>query len=579
MNLPARARSLAVLIVFSAVFIALTVNSYLRESGTSDEAQQLTAGYAALTLHDYHIDVEHPPIIRMWAALPLLFKRGITLDTNTSLWRDRHFPEIAHELVYRRSDTDSLLACGRFMIVLLGVFLGWLVFFWAREMFGFWPAVIVLGLYATEPNVLAHSGLITTDLGVTLLFFGTIYFLWRTSRKLSLGNVAGLIACCSLAQVAKFSAILLAPVVVILLAIRAGRGDPWVSDIGRTREYPGRSLKLFGIAALLLLLLAEGSLFTIWASMSFRYLPAPEQVDRTSEILTKPTVIKAVPRLSVAINWIDQHHLLPNAYTQGFLLGQSLAQDRPAFLMGRFSHGGWWYYFPLAFLFKTSITVLALFGIALVWCVVDRNTLLQNEAWYLVPIAVYLGAAMRTHINIGLRHILPIYPFVLLACGKPIAALQSRISPRWLLLLLVPPALELACVYPHCLAFFNQACGGPRHGHMLLSDSNIDWGQDLKGLKQWMDKAHVQHINLAFWGPADPEYYHISATYLLGSSVFVKDRVKDLQVPGYVAVSVNQFREPGNTKVRDMYSPLLQREPVAVIGYSIYVYWVDKKWW
>jgi hypothetical protein len=147
------------------------------------------------------------------------------------------------------------------------------------------------------------------------------------------------------------------------------------------------------------------------------------------------------------------------------------------------------------------------------------------------------------------------------------------------LLLLVVPILELATVYPHCLAFFNQLCRGPRHSHMLLSDSNIDWGQDLKGLNQWMVENHVQHINLAYWGTADPAYYHIPCTYLPGSPFFAKDRVEGPWVPGYVAVSVNQFHDPADETVRDMYLPLLQRPPVAVIGYSIYVYWVDGKWW
>jgi len=134
-------------------------------------------------------------------------------------------------------------------------------------------------------------------------------------------------------------------------------------------------------------------------------------------------------------------------------------------------------------------------------------------------------------------------------------------------------------VYPHCLAFFNQLCGGPRHGHMLLADSNIDWGQDLKGLKQWMEKNHVQHINLAYQGNADPAYYHISCTYLPAPPIFAVDRVEGPWVPGYVAVSVNEFHNPVDEAVRSMYSPLLQRQPVAIIGYSIYVYWVDGKWW
>src|SRR5207245_2272153 len=156
------------------------------------------------------------------------------------------------------------------------------------------------------------------------------------------------------------------------------------------------------------------------------------QVDPNSVMRTKSRVTEFVPKLSAAVNWIDRQHWLPNVYSQGFLLGQGKAQVRPTFLMGHYSDTGWWYYFPMAFLFKTSITVLVLFGIGLMLCVLDRKTFLYNEAWLLVPIAVYLGAAMMANINIGLRHILPIYPFVLLLCGKPVSALQARIPPRWL---------------------------------------------------------------------------------------------------------------------------------------------------
>jgi hypothetical protein len=571
-------RTLTVLITFSVAFIVLTVSSYVQKSGTSDEASHLTAGYAALTLGDYRIDPEHPPLVRMWAALPLLFTSDIAFNTNCPSWKTRSFWEFSHDFVYGQNDADRLLYRGRFMIVLLGVLLGWLVFFWSRELFGFWPAVIVLGLYATEPNILAHSSLVTTDLGISCFFFGTIYFLWRTSRELSVHNLLGLVGFCALAQVTKFSALLLVPIVLLLLLIRVCRSDAWVSRIGRVQEYSLRIRKV-GVAFVLLLVLAAGSYLTIWGITGFRYCPAPTSVDPNPLMRTKPRVTEFVPRLSTMINWIDQHQLLPNIYSQGFLLGQGKAQRRPSFLMGQFSATGWWYYFPTAFLFKTSVTILLLFAAAMALCAISHRTLFENEAFFLIPIAVYLGTAMTTNINIGLRHILPIYPFVLLACGKSISALQSRMPPRLLLFLLVIPALELATVYPHCLAFFNQLAGGPRNGHTLLTDSNIDWGQDLKGLRRWMEKNHVRHINLSYFGTADPAYYKISCTYLPGSPFFAKNRVEGPWVPGYVAVSVNQFHDPSDESVRNMYSPLLQRQPAAVIGYSIHVYWVDGKWW
>ena len=135
-------------------------------------------------------------------------------------------------------------------------------------------------------------------------------------------------------------------------------------------------------------------------------------------------------------------------------------------------------------------------------------------------------------------------------------------------------------VYPHYLAFFNRFVGGPRHGQEYLVDSSLDWGQDLKGLKRWMDKNNVQHINLSYFGTADPGYYKINCTHLPGAPFFAEQFVKGPELPGYVAVSATNLRGVYfDERWRDFYKPLLEMEPVAVIGYSIYVYRVERPWW
>jgi hypothetical protein len=293
----------------------------------------------------------------------------------------------------------------------------------------------------------------------------------------------------------------------------------------------------------------------------------------------KTRVAELVPKLTILVDWVDQHRLLPNAYSQGFLLGQGKAQHRPAFLAGRFSDTGWWYYFPVVILLKTSITLLALCAGSLTLCIIRWKTFFAGKMFILVPIAIYLGVAMTSRINIGLRHILPIYPFLLLLAGGAVAALQARVRPAFLLVLLIPAAVELGTVAPHYLAFFNQFAGGPGNGHNLLVDSNLDWGQDLKGLKRWMNLHHVPHVNLGYFGNADPAYYGIRCTYLPGSPFFAKDKIEGPWVPGYVAVSANNLHNAADETVRAFYKPLLKREPVAVIGYSIHVYRVDNAWW
>ncbi len=158
------------MLLFAAVFITLTVSSYTRESATWDEPQHVVTGYSALKFHDYRTDPEHPPFLRMWAALPMLMLDDVKIDlqginaVDPVIWvgRDQFF--FCHETLYVANDADHLLYPARFMIVLLGVLLGILLFCWARELFSFWPAVIVLGLYTIRaqsfgPRAIGHNRL------------------------------------------------------------------------------------------------------------------------------------------------------------------------------------------------------------------------------------------------------------------------------------------------------------------------------------------------------------------------------------------------------------------------------------
>ena len=330
------------------------------------------------------------------------------------------------------------------------------------------------------------------------------------------------------------------------------------------------------------LLLFVATIVAIWAVYGFRYIPAPKG-SGLIRLVTQPAMAERIPRLARVMNWVDTRHFLPNASVQGFLAGQALHQKSQAFLMGRVSNVGWWYYFPIAFLIKTPVSLLLLFFGGILLALFQRKVLMDNDLFMLLPIAVYFPIAMVSHLNIGLRHILPIYPFVLLIAGKAVARLwMSRQKMLHIVLgaLCLFQAEEVAFVYPHYLAFFNQFIGGPRNGYKYLSDSNLDWGQDLKLLKRWMDKNGVQSVNLSYFGHADPVYYGINCAYLPPTPFFAKGRDSAPRFPGYVAVSVqNLIGVALDPPHRDFYEKLLGSEPVAVIGYSIRVYWVERPWW
>jgi hypothetical protein len=559
-----------VLAAFAVVFIALEIGSYVQESAIWDEPGHITAGYAALARQDFRTDPEHPPFLRMWAALPLLMMPGIAMDTTPidraapADWVLTGHQAFAHRFMYVTNDADRMLYRARFMIVLLGVLLGVLVFMWVHDWLGFWPAVAALVLYTVEPNLAAHASLVTTDFGLACFFFGAIYCLWRTTRRASAGNIAGVVAFFVLAMISKYSAILLAPVVILLLVVTLRR---------RTLTW---------VAALTLLALLVGATWIgIWAMYDFRFAPSSMATWRYT-LDQVPAIQAWGPTLTSIIGWIDAHHVLPNAFSEGFLIGQ-VKLVRPAFLAGQYSDTGWWYYFPVALLIKTPISLMLLASGGMVACLRRWRSCSGDVLFVIVPVVLFLGAAMTATINIGVRHVLPIMPFVIVLAAAGVHALLAagwrgaRITAGVLVAIAV---VEYGSIYPRPLTFFNLFVGGPAHGAEYLVDSNIDWGQDLKALKHWMDAHDVRHINLAYFGSADPAYYHIDCTYLPGSPLFALPLKDPPHLPGYVALSATSASGVNlGANGHDFYKPLRDRAPVADIGHSIRVYWVDKPWW
>jgi tetratricopeptide (TPR) repeat protein len=281
-----------------------------------------------------------------------------------------------------------------------------------------------------------------------------------------------------------------------------------------------------------------------------------------------------VPRIAANGAWVDRHHLLPNAYTQGFLWGQATVEGSMAYLFGRLSTEGWWYYFPAAFLVKTPMMLLlaALAGLALAATRAVRRDWV-NLAFLGLPVAVYLSGAMSTGINIGIRHILPIYPFVLLVAGlafRALGQLPVRFGRPALVAVTAVAVLRFAQAYPNTISFFNAFVGGSSRGIDYLADSNLDWGQHLKLLKRWMDREDVKRINLAYFGTVDPAYYRIDYVNLPGSQSFVPESRP--QLPGYVAISATiQTGIYGS-----VYAGFRNLSPVAVIGNTIRIYWVEQ---
>jgi hypothetical protein len=559
---------------FALIFVLLTVGSYTRLSATWDEPLHLTAGYAALRDGDYRFGIGgHPALLRLWSALPLLATPGITLGESEAWRRGRQIP-LARQFLYQDNDGDRLLYRARFMTVLLGIMLGLILFAWASELFGMGAATLVLAMYAFEPNILGHASLVTSDLGLSLFLFAACWFLWRSCRRLSWGNASGLAISFALAAGSKVSGLILLPMAALLLGWKSLGPGAWVLAGGRPpiASRLGKLLASLALAAAMLL----AAWLVIWGAYRFRYdySRAPALEDEFRE----PAAVRNVsPGLRRAIESFDRLRLLPRAYTLGFLI-QLGERQRERYFAGRFSDGDIPGFYLGIFLVKTPVAIILAIAAGLVLLLRRREFLRPHWPFVLVPAGVYAGAVWANSMNTGVRHLLPLYPFLLLVAGIAVAKALGGSRGRIALLLgALLLAVDFGLASPDYLSAFNLAAGGPSRGEQWALDSNLDWGQGLKGLKVWMDRNRVASVNLSYFGLAPATYYGIDAVALPGSSDYAGARPR---LPGYVAVSLTNLHALHHGQgLRDFYRPLRRMQPVAVIHRSINVYRVDRPWW
>jgi hypothetical protein len=271
--------------------------------------------------------------------------------------------------------------------------------------------------------------------------------------------------------------------------------------------------------------------------------------------------------------------VLPEDYVRGLLFVLEHSEARPTFLLGQLSDHASPYFFPVTFALKTPLPLVALLVLA---AFVTPRLSWRAAAFLWLPVAVYLAFTFTRGLQIGHRHLLPIYPFLFVAAGRAAnLAGRASVSVRVLVLALVAwYAVGTLAVHPHYLAYFNELAGGPRNGYKRLVDSSLDWGQDLKGLRTWMDARGVARIKLSYFGSADPSYYGIEADALPGYSAPHPARViREVRPGDLVAVSA--------TNLQGVYldpedRPLMERfrrsTPIDQVGYSILIYRADFAW-
>jgi hypothetical protein len=660
--LPPRALAFAIAAAAIAAFVVFAIANIRATSPTTDETTHLAAGASYLGAHDFRLNPEHPPLLKMIAALPL---RGLSvwpaarehegvqalaplretwsmaIANPMAQWyfahhwlfsvRDSALARLGVDALHVPStasltgadflnDVTSMFTRARLAMLTLGVLLAIAIFLWSSEAWGIWGGALSALLFCFDPSFIAHSGLVTTDVGVALFFFAAVWFFWRVCRRFSWTNVAAFALCFALANVAKFTALLLVPIVIAIALLHE-------------RKQLARVAMAIGIAF-------AATFVVIWTAYGFRFSMAADPARAASEEAAARTsltqnevaapetdghpafrrvVEEAAARKSLlaeypagppdaavrrarmttrvglfgrALLLAYRSHLLPEAYLHGLALLQASSLVRNSYLRGDYSSTGFADYFLWTFLYKTPLPTIAAIVAAAIIAVRRRPAgLLPFLAW---PVAIYLIVSMQSNVNIGHRHILPVYPFLYVLCGslalqwQELAARRRTIVAAISVAAIVISSLVVFTLHPspmwaRHLSYFNEFAGGPEEGFTKLVDSNFDWGQDLPRLGEWLRANKVDEpINLLYSGTADPRYYGVRH-HNMALGYFAEPQLAPQQVtvPGFFAISAEHYIGAGfAADSRDYWRTYLEKSGATLVGkagYSIFVYRIENR--
>lgn len=549
-------------ILLLAVQATLGLVGVASQGVTNDETAHLAAGYSFWTLNDYRLQPENGNLPQRWCALPLLLLQP-TLDpaAHPELWRLSDVWRIAHAFFFTDgNDSDRFLFAARAAMMLWGTALALLVQFWATRWWGWTGGLLALALTVFSPTVLAHAPLATSDVTATVCLLAALGGWWWCSHQLSFKTVllTGLLT--GLAFIAKFSAVLLLPMFAALAAVRLLSAAPikwtWGS---RTGEWSSVRAKA---GACIALTVGHGLLTAavIWTAFGWRYEAVnPAVSERAYFYKTNEIDLEAHDGVGAVVDWARTHQLLPEAYLQGFVFVRTHATARAAFLAGDFRDDGWWWFFPATFLWKSTLgelLVTAALTLALIvkltrW----RHTRVIASALYrysplLIFAAIYGGVSLASSLNIGQRHILPLYAILFIFAGGLVQLAGSRAKRALLLLPVAFSATACAAVFPHFLTYFNQPSGGSAQGWRKLVDSSLDWGQGLPALKHWLheNRRPEEVVYLSYFGSDDFRFRQIDAIPLAPSYQHYEPRRFEPLGPGLYCLTA--------TMLQDVYSPI-----------------------
>jgi preprotein translocase subunit SecG len=583
-----------------ASMLIMGIGSMRGDSAIVDEIAHIPAGYSYVTKQDYRLNPEHPPLMKDLAGLSLLplntrFPDDIqawTKDVNGQWESGWHF------LYHDGNNADSILFWARLPILLFAIAFGAVLYVIARRLLGTAAALVVLALYSFDPNILAHARFVTTDVGAAATMFVAItsFYFWLrrpTPKRLALAT-----ALFALAQVTKFSAILLAPFflgLIIWALLTKQNGKKW-QELWRTY-------------AVGYILLGLGSVILIWLFYIPHVLHMSKEVQ---DALIRGSLTNDLQKPLIGLLTAMNGNVITRALAQ-YILGLVMVFTRVAggnttYFLGEVTNQSFKWYFPVTYLIKTPlpilIAIITSFGLG-IWGLAKtgfRKIFTRFSAYSrrhglevigLFFIAFYSFISITGNLNLGIRHLMPILPFVCFVIGSAGTRLVRHLHNRYFtagaIALLAAYMLTTIIAYPSFVSYFSPIIGGGGNASKYVSDSSVDWGQDFKRLQTYIE-AHPEMgvVNLDYFGGAEPRYYMCNRIFDQAGNLIrsakgydctgarIKDWHANYGLPhGYLALSETYLaNDRWGAKLRGDkgYADLYKMQPVTKIGNSIYIF-------
>ncbi|HEV7683177.1 MAG TPA: glycosyltransferase family 39 protein [Pyrinomonadaceae bacterium] len=550
-----------------ALLLLMAVNLFAaisRKSITNDEIVHIPAGYYHLVAGDYQLNNEHPPLVKMWAALPLLIVQPD--EPPAPKTEDENFMERTwgfHERFWQANQArfQTVTFWPRVIMIPITLALGVLIFVFARKLFGETAAVIAVAFYVLEPTVLAHGRIVHTDVPAAFVYLLFFFALYKYSAAPGTKRAFLLALALAVALLTKFSMLVLAPVIAIYLLARLiiHRGDR------KQRRQILLHSTLLSVVVLMLVNAAYRFQHPVLATSDVRW------VEMKSPALLGP--------ITTFVHYAS--FLVPTYYLFGiYNIELHNHFGHATSLLGQYNDLGWWYYFPVAFALKTTIPFLLVAVVGLGWAVSRLLRRDQRFLWLVVPVGIYLAISLTSHINIGIRHFLPVYPFLFIAAGALLAQLlraRRNIGIAVLVLLLGGMGFEAARTFPNYTPYMNQLASSHPHFY-YLSDSNVEWGDDVGALADYLKARGETKVSAALSaGWSTLGRYGVDYVDLVA---LPPDKIPETRYVAIGASFLNGSVVPGDeNKVgrrsferTNLFARYRNRKPEAVFGNSIYLF-------